>query len=82
MKLKLTNCTPYDLISMFRRLGGFSINEGGKHTKITHLSTGKVTIIARHSRVDPYIAKSIVNNFAIRELGYSEKDVLKCLKRM
>ena len=80
MQLKLTNCTPYDLIAMFRRLGGFSIKEGGKHTKITHISSGKATIIARHSRVDPNIARSIINNFLVKGLKYSKDDVYKNLK--
>ena len=80
MRPKLTNCTPNDLITLFRRLGGFSVNEGSKHTKVTHAASGKATIIARHSRVDPYIAKSIVNHFLIRDLGYDKNVVYKNLK--
>ena len=79
MRLKLINCKPSDLITMFRRLGGFSFHEGSKHTKVTHIATGKATIIARHSRVDPYIAKSIVNDFAIRDLGYEKDEVYRNL---
>ena len=80
MRPKLTNCTPLDLVTLFRRLGGFSIKEGGKHTKITHIKTGKVTIIARHSRVDPNIAKSIVFGFIIRDLKYDADKVYASLK--
>jgi hypothetical protein len=80
MRPKLTNCTPDDLVALFRRLGGFSIKEGGKHTKITHIKTGKATIIARHSRVDPNIAKSIIYGFIIRDLGYDTEKVYTNLK--
>ena len=79
MRLKLTNCTPNEFIAMFRRLGGFSINEGGKHTKITHILSGKATIIARHSRIDPNIARSIVNNYLVRDLKYTKKDIYRNL---
>lgn len=80
MRPKLTNCTPDDLIAMFRRLGGFSIKEGGKHTRITHILSGKATIIARHSRVDPHIARSIINHYLIADLGYDREKIYKNLK--
>ena len=75
MKPKLTNCTPDDFIAMFRRLGGFSIKEGGKHTKITHILSGRATIIARHSRIDPNIARAIVNNYLVRDLKCSKDEI-------
>ncbi|OHA24563.1 MAG: hypothetical protein A3B11_00190 [Candidatus Taylorbacteria bacterium RIFCSPLOWO2_01_FULL_44_26] len=81
MRIKLTNFTPDDVLAMFMRLGGFKISQGSKHIKVTHTTSGKATTIPRHSRVDPYILRSIINHFIVKELGYKIDDVYSSLKK-
>jgi predicted RNA binding protein YcfA (HicA-like mRNA interferase family) len=80
MRPKLNNCSPGDFLKLFKKLGGFSISEGGKHTKVTHIASGKATIIPRHSRVDPHISRSIMNKYLVRDLKYDADEIYRILQ--
>lgn len=81
-KSKLANCTPHDVFSMIRKIGptDFEIIDGGKHTKIKHIATGKKTTIPRKNRVNSYLLKDVIEDFLVKELGYSEEEIYKNLK--
>lgn len=74
--VKLNNCTPNNVLALFDRLGGFVIKEGAKHTKITHLESGKATTIPRKKRIDRYLLKqNIIKQFLVKSLGFSLEDI-------
>lgn len=77
---KLNNCTPHDVFSMIRKIGGFEIVDGGKHTKIKHITTGKKTTIPRKNRVNRHLLKDVIEDFLVKELGYTKEEIYKNLK--
>ena len=76
---KFNDCKPQDVIRLFSSLHDFEIDEGGKHTKVTHVKSGKTTTVPRHARVNPHIVRDIVNKYVIRDLGYDRQRVLTLL---
>lgn len=78
-KPKLTNCTPQDIIKTLKKLGGFFVDEGAKHIIIIHTASGKKSTIPRTKPVNRNLLKDFVEDYLIKELGYSEKDIFKHL---
>lgn len=77
---KLANCAPQDIIKALKKLGGFSLDEGAaKHISVKHIATGKKSTIPRAKPVNKHLLKDFVEDYLIRELGYSEKDIFKHL---
>ena len=76
---KLANCSPQDVIKALNKLGAFKITEGAKHIKITHLKTGKVSIIPRSNPINRYLLKNFVKDYLIKELNYSEEEIYRYL---
>lgn len=77
---KINDCTPENVVSMFNRLGGFSVVEGRKHIKVKHDTTGMATMIPRKKRVNPHLLRDIIEDFLVRDLGFDEEAVYKKLK--
>lgn len=78
-KPKLAQCTPDGVTKALKKLGGLKIEEGKKHTKITHIKTGKCSTIPRHGTVNRNLMKDFVEDFLVKELGYTEKEIYKYL---
>lgn len=78
-KPKLASCTPQDVFNALNRIGGFEIVEGSKHTKIKHIASNKCSTIPRHGMVNRNLLKGFVNDFLIKEIGLTEKEVYKHL---
>jgi hypothetical protein len=76
---KLASCTPQDVFKAINKLGGFEIKEGAKHTKVIHIASKKSSTIPRHGIVNKNLLKGFVNDFLVKELGYSEKEIYKYL---
>ena len=76
----LKDCAPGAVLSMFDRLGGFVTKEGAKHTKVTHVATGKATTIPRHKRVNGHLLRDVIEDYLIRDLGFDEDTVYAALK--
>ena len=75
-KPKLAACTPDDVIRAIRALSGFEIKiEGGKHIKVTHIATGKASVIPRHSVVNKHLLRDFVGDFLVRDVGILEVDI-------
>ena len=77
---KLLNCSPHDVFRALKKLGDFEIIEGGKHTKILHRPSGKKSTIPRHSPVDRNLLRDFVEDYLVKELGYSEGEIYKHLR--
>lgn len=73
---KLVNCTPGDVIKALKKLGGFSVSES-KHIIIIHIKTGKKSTIPRSKPVNRNLLKDFIEDYLVKELGYSEKDIYK-----
>ena len=76
---KLTNCTPDDVIKTLKKLGGFFVSEGSKHIIIIHNTSGKKSTIPRAKPVNRNLLKDFIEDYLIKELGYSEKDIFTYL---
>ena len=76
---KLANCTPNDVIKALKKLGGFSVEEGARHIIIIHTASGKKSTIPRAKPVNRNLLKDFVEDYLIKELGYSEKGIFKHL---
>ena len=77
---RINNCTPGNVFSMFDRLGGFKTKECRRHTKVTHITTGKATLIPRHTRVDEHLLRDVIEDYLVRDLHFDENLVYGCLK--
>ncbi len=79
-KPKLANCSPQKVFNALKKIGDFFVKKsGGKHTKITHLPTGKTSVIPRHNPIDRNLLKDFVEDYLVKELGYSEEEIYKYL---
>ena len=76
---KLTSCTSNDVFKALRKLGGFGFFEGAKHTKITHISSGKCSTIPRHSIVNKHLLKDFISDYLEKDLGIKRGEVFKYL---
>lgn len=76
---KFNNCSPDDVFRLFRKLGGFYVKEGGKHTKVTHIESGKATLIPRAKKVNRHLLNDVIDKYLIEELGYKREDITKNL---
>jgi predicted RNA binding protein YcfA (HicA-like mRNA interferase family) len=74
-KPKLINCTPNDVIKALKKLGGFLVDEGAKHIIIIHKISGKKSTIPRSKPVNKNLLKDFVEDYLVKELGYSEKEI-------
>ena len=81
-KPKLANCSPQDVFKALKKLGGFVFSEGRKHVRITHIETGKKSTIPRKHKkpLNKHLLKDFVEDWLVKELGYSEDDIYKHLK--
>lgn len=77
-KPKLANCTPNNVLKALKKLGGFSIEES-KHIIIKHIKSGKKSTIPRESPMNRHLLKDFIEDYLIKTLGYSEKEVYKHL---
>jgi len=75
---KLVNCTPNDVIRALKKLGGFSVGES-KHYIIKHIASGKKSTIPREKPINRNLLKDFVDDYLVKELGYSEEDIYKYL---
>ncbi len=74
------NCSPRNVFVMFNKLGGFKIKECAKHTKVTHLESGKATTIPRAKKIDRYLLEqNVIQGFLIDDLGFSWEDIFNTL---
>ena len=78
-KPKLAACTPEDVFKALKKLGGFSFYEGSRHTKVTHIKTGKSSTIPRHSIVNKNLLRDFVEDFLVKDLKYSEEEIFENL---
>lgn len=78
-KPKLANCSPNDVVRALNKLGAFTIKEGTNHIRITHIETNRASTIPRHNPVDRNLLKDFVEDYLIKELGYSEEEIYKYL---
>lgn len=77
---KLANCMPQDVVKTLKKLGGFFVDEAGsKHIIVKHIASGKKSTIPRTKPVDRNLLKDLVEDYLVKELGYSEKDIYKHL---
>lgn len=76
---KLSACTPQDVFSALKKLGGFAFFEGGSHTKVTHIDTGRSSTIPRHGIVKRYLLKSFIDDFLVKECGIDTNELFKHL---
>ena len=76
---KLCDCSPEEVLMMFKKLGGFEIIlDGAKHYGVKHIETGKKTTVPRKNPVNRWIIKNdIIKDFLIAELHYEEKEIYK-----
>ncbi len=78
-KPKLSNCSPRDVFKTLKKLGGFEISDGAKHTIIQHTVSGKKSTIPRHNPINRNLLKDFVEEYLIKEIGFSEDEVYKYL---
>ncbi len=78
-KPKLSNCSPRDVFKTLNKLGGFEIIDGAKHTIIQHTVSRKKSTIPRHNPINRNLLKDFVEEYLIKEIGYSEEEVYKYL---
>ncbi|NQU84045.1 MAG: hypothetical protein HQ536_05035 [Parcubacteria group bacterium] len=79
-KPKLANCSPRDVFKALRKLGDFKIKEGAKHSKIIYISSGKASVLPRHKIINKHLLKDFVEDYLVKELDYSEKEIYKYLR--
>ena len=72
---KFANCSPTDLRRLLKKLGGFSISEGAKHTLVEHNETKKRSTIPRHTKLKRFLVKDFIEDYLIDDLGYDPDDV-------
>lgn len=70
---------PDDVIKTLKKLGGFFVNEGAKHIIILHTVSGKKSTIPRTKPVNRNLLKDFIEDYLVKELGYSEKNIFKYL---
>ena len=75
---KLVNCTPNDVIRALKKLGGFSVGESKLYI-IKHIASGKKSTIPREKPINRNLLKDFVDDYLVKELGYSEEDIYKYL---
>ena len=78
-KPKLTNCSPDDVFGALKKIGGFATHPGAKHDVIIHIQTGKKSTIPRNNPINRYLLKDFIEEYLIKELGYSEVDIYEHL---
>lgn len=79
-KPKLAACTPEDVFSAIKKLGGFKILfTSAKHTKLIHIAIGQAFTIPRHSPVNKHLLKDFVEKFLVRICHLDEKEIYKHL---
>lgn len=78
-KPKLVNCTPSDVFRALKKLGAFEIIEDGKHSKIVHITSGRKSTIPRHSVVNRNLLKDFIEDFLVKQLGYTEDRIYEYL---
>lgn len=78
-KPKLADCSPQDVFKALKKLKGFKFIAGAKHTKVIHTKTRKASTIPRHNPINRNLLRDFVENYLIKELGYSENDVYSYL---
>jgi len=78
-KPKLVNCSSKDVRHALKKLGEFFITEGTKHIKITHKPTNKNSTLPRSSPINKHLMKDFVEDYLVKEIGYSEEEIYKYL---
>ncbi len=77
---KLANCSPNDVFRALRKIGGLIINTtSAKHVTVTHIQTGKKSTIPRSNPVNRHLLKDFIDEFLVKELGYTEEEIYKHL---
>jgi len=61
------------LISRLSKINALEFFEGKKHTKITCIHNGKITMIPRHKIILRTTANEILDQ--LKEMGFSDKDI-------
>ncbi len=62
LQCKTKDCSNSDLIKLAQK-SGFVIFEGGSHSKVKNTRGELITVIPRHSRVDRFTAKDVIESF-------------------
>ena len=78
-KPKLANCSYEDVIRALKKIGHFLIKKVGKHSRVTHKPTNKPSTLPRSSPIDRHLLRDFVEDYLIKELGYSEKVIYQYL---
>jgi hypothetical protein len=76
---KLVSCSPDDIFKALKKIGGFSFFEGAKHTKVTHITTGKSSTIPRHGTINKHLLKNFVEDYLVKDVGLTKKEIFKHL---
>ena len=77
-KPKLADCSVNEVLRTLKKLGGFSISEGAKHIRVEY-KNGKPSTIPRGTPVNRNLMKDFVEDYLIKDCGFSEKEVYKHL---
>jgi predicted RNA binding protein YcfA (HicA-like mRNA interferase family) len=78
-KPKLSNCSVKDVSKTLKKLGGFEITNGSRHTIIKHIKSGKKSTIPRHNPIDKHLLRDFVDEYLVEEFGFTEDEVYKYL---
>lgn len=78
-KPKLANCSPNDVFDALKKLGGFAVNNAAKHDVVIHIKTSKKSTIPRVNPINRHLLKDFVEDYLVKELGYSEGEIYKYL---
>ena len=76
---KLASCTPDDVFNSLKKVGSFVFFEGAKHTKVTHVPTGRSSTIPRHGVIKRQLMKNFVEDFLVKECGIDTEELFKYL---
>ena len=76
---KLAACSPDEVFRALKKIGGFELKEGAKHTKVIHVATGKTSTIPRHAIVNKHLLRDFVGEFLVKDVGLKEEEIYKHL---
>lgn len=65
-KPKLANCSPNDVFSALKKLGGFAVNNAARHDVVVHIKTGKKSTIPRVNPINRHLLKDFVEDYLVK----------------
>lgn len=76
---KLNSCKPSDVFKALNKIGGFTVFEGGKHTKVRHIISEITSTIPRTQIINRNLMKDFVEDFLVRDIGLTKEEIFKYL---